>query len=443
MSTIVYRISVLLGVILADVPIGTNLALFWLLWALLAGRFLLSRGAVFPALANLGLPADAVRRSGAALTYGCWTVQSLVDAWHNRVQQEGRWHAHAYEGFRPVACDLIGFFRPHLHGCVGKHYQSGADKALPAIGLAVVAAVGSVGSLRLPLLRLLLRADPATGSEAELQRRAVRQAGAALHPDEVLVVDAGFGIAELLTSEVPRFVARVARNFTARRNSLPPYKGRGRCPLYGERVRPLPRKRQDKSLAATPPDATTQWVVAGRVVCAQVWDNLVLANAKPGATALRCVVIHDPRYREPWVVVTNLPVSAYALWRLYRDRWPIEQLPLAAKQMLGAHRAFVFGGESRYRLPELALLAGNILAYVAATAAAVATGFWDRHCRPTCGRLRRVLLQVHFAEVPVPEGSLRKKASVTVHLPKGVQGHRRRKETLTLPAHSLRQQRAA
>jgi hypothetical protein len=178
---------------------------------------------------------------------------------------------------------------------VGKHYQSGADKALPAIVLAVVAAVGSVGSLRLPLLRLLLRADPDTGSEAELQRRAVRQAGAALQPDEVLVVDAGFGVADLLISEVPRFVARVARNFTARRNSLPPYKGRGRCPIYGERVRPLPRKRQGKSLAATPPDATTQWVVAGRVVRAQVWDNLVLANAKPGATALRCVVIHDPR----------------------------------------------------------------------------------------------------------------------------------------------------
>jgi len=34
MSTIVYRISVLLGAIVADVPIGTNLGLFWLLWAL-------------------------------------------------------------------------------------------------------------------------------------------------------------------------------------------------------------------------------------------------------------------------------------------------------------------------------------------------------------------------------------------------------------------------
>src|SRR5947207_3667903 len=69
MSTIVYRISVLLGVILADVPVGTNLGLFWLLWALSSGRFLLSRGAVFPALADGGLPADAVRRSGAALAY--------------------------------------------------------------------------------------------------------------------------------------------------------------------------------------------------------------------------------------------------------------------------------------------------------------------------------------------------------------------------------------
>jgi hypothetical protein len=238
-----------------------------------------------------------------------------------------------------------------------------------------------------------------------------------LHPDEVLVVDAGCGVAALLTSNVPRFVARVARNLTARRNRLPPYKGRGRCPTSGERVRPLPRTRQGKLLAATPPEATTQWVVAGRIVRAQGGDHLVLASAKPGATAFRCGVIHDPRSHEPWGMATNLPVSAYALWGLSRDRWPVAQAPLAAKQLLGAHRAFVFGGESRYRLPALALLAGNILAYGAATAAAVATGLWDRHCRPTCGRLRRVLVQGHFSAIPVPAGRRRKKASVTVHLP--------------------------
>jgi hypothetical protein len=205
----------------------------------------------------------------------------------------------------------------------------------------------------------------------------------------------------------------------------------------------LPRTYKGKPIAATPPDATAQWVVAGQIVRAHVWDNLVLATAKPGAATFRCVVIHDPRYHEPLVVATNLPVSAYALWCLYRDRWPIEQVPLAAKQMLGTHRAFVFGGESRHRLPELGLLAGNVLTYVAATTAAIATGFWDRRCRPTCGRLRRVLLRVDFSEIPIPAEPLRKKASVTAHLPKGVQGHRRRPDVLILPAHSSRRRKAA
>src|SRR4029434_4713737 len=160
MSTIVYRISVLLGAILADVPVGTDLGVVWLLWALISGRVLLSRGARFPALADGGLPADAVRRSGAALAYGRWAIEPLVQAWHQVVLQEDRWQAHSYEGFRPVACDLVGFFRPRLSGCVGKHYQSAAGKALPAVVLAVVAAVGSVGKVRLPLVRVLLRAEP-------------------------------------------------------------------------------------------------------------------------------------------------------------------------------------------------------------------------------------------------------------------------------------------
>jgi hypothetical protein len=60
---------------------------------------------------------------------------------------------------------------------------------------------------------------------------------------------------------------------------------------------------------------------------AQVWDNLGLSTAKPGAPTFRCAVIHDPRYQEPLVLVTNLSVSAAALWRLYRDRWPIAQVP--------------------------------------------------------------------------------------------------------------------
>jgi hypothetical protein len=153
-------------------PVGTHLGLFWLLWARISGRFLLSRGAVFPALADGGLSADAVRRSGAALAYGRWAIKPLVRAWPQVVQQEGRWQAHRDEGFRLVACALVGFLRPHLNGCGGKHDPAGVDKALPALVLAVVAAVGAVGKVRLPRLRLVLRADPSDRGEAELQRRA-------------------------------------------------------------------------------------------------------------------------------------------------------------------------------------------------------------------------------------------------------------------------------
>jgi len=41
--------------------------------------------------------------------------------------------------------------------------------------------------------------------------------------------------------------------------------------------------------------------------------------------------------------------------------------------------------------------------------------------------LLQSLLRVDFSEFPVPEGPLRKKASVTAPLPKGVQGHRLRR----------------
>ena len=140
-----------------------------------------------------------------------------------------------------------------------------------------------------------------------------------------------------------------------------------------------------------------------------------------GRAGLAVCGIHDPRSQEPLVLATTLPVSAYAVWRLSRDRGPIEPVPLAAKQRRVHTRRSV-----RWRAPPpppaLALLAGNVFSYVAATSAAVAMGFWDRCCRPTCGRVRRVLLRVDFCEIPVPAGDLRKKASVTAHLPKGGRG---------------------
>ena len=135
--------------------------------------------------------------------------------------------------------------------------------------------------------------------------------------------------------------------------------------------------------------------------------------------------MRDPAYAEPWVLATNLPLAAADVLAFYHARWPVEQVPLTAKQLLGAQRQFVFADAARQRLPELALLAGSLLMYLAATHPAQPTGFWDRTPRPTAGRLRRVLAQLDISKTaPLPR-QLRKKASVTNHLPKGILAHRR------------------
>ena len=131
-------------------------------------------------------------------------------------------------------------------------------------------------------------------------------------------------------------------------------------------MRPLARSYAGKKLAATPPDATARWKAGKHRVSACLFKDLVLSHARPGSTSFWIVVIKDPRYPKLLVVATNRNLTAYALWCLYRDRRPVEQMPLCAKQMLGCERAFVFGDESWWRLPELALLAGNLLSYVAA-----------------------------------------------------------------------------
>lgn len=426
MPTVVYRITDLLAKTLEDVPVGTNLGLFHLLFALLSGHFLAARGAVFTALDQFGLPQPVLQRAVAALTYGSWQIEDLLCRWQHSVQQEQRWVANSYEGIRPIAADLTGFFRPQLQGCASKHYVAEAGKALPATLVGLVGAVGHLGSGRLALPRLMISAVTGETTDAVLETRLITAANLTLVANEALIVDAGFELADLLAAE-GLFVVRLAKNFTARLNHLPAYRGHGRPPQYGAIVRPLARTRAGKTTDATPPQATARWKDGRYKLSAGVWSDLVLRSACPGAKTFRVVAIYDPRYKEPLLLATNLTVSAYAVWRLYKDRWSIEQLPLAAKAMLGAERAFVFGKNSRVRLPQLALLAGNVLSYVAATSAPVASGFWDRCARPTCGRLRRVLSKVHFSELPVPDGQLRKKNSVTAHLPTGVKGHRRTK----------------
>ncbi|MBW3624127.1 MAG: hypothetical protein KY468_12035 [Armatimonadetes bacterium] len=100
----------------------------------------------------------------------------------------------------------------------------------------------------------------------------------------------------------------------------------------------------------------------------------------------------------------------------------------------GAGRQFVFAKECRQRLPELSLLSGAILSYLAATHEAVPSGFWDRASQPTAGRLRWVLERVHFQDLGALPKELRKEDSPTTHLSEGVLAHRRQKRNKPEPS---------
>jgi len=431
MSPTVVEVMAALCAVTQSLPIGTNLALLQFFWMLLSGQLLHSRGALFPALQAIGLPVDAVRRAWAAFRFGAWHIAVLLTLWQQYVTQQPHWQALRYEEYVPIAVDVTPYWRPALQGCQSKHYHPQAGKALQAVEVGLIGRVGYVQQQRVTLLTDLIRGDLASASARTVPARLLERVARTLAADEIAVLDAGFKVKAVQTAGVPRFIVRGAKNFTARRNTLPPYKGRGRKPEYGALVRPLARKRKKREIAATPPECVETWQVDGRTLRAEHWYDLVTTDTKVDKQnrVFHVAVIHDPRFKEPWVLITSLKLSGITLWRLYQARWPIEQVPLVAKQTLGAARQFVSAPESCQRLPELTLLVSTMLTYLAAILPATPTGFWDLHPKPTAGRLRRVLGRTSFPETyPLP-GRYRKKASVTDHLPKGILGHRRRKRS--------------
>jgi hypothetical protein len=416
--------------VVKTLPVGTNLALLYVLWALLSGAFVNSRGAVFPALLNLGLSAVQIRRSSQAVREGAWSSGELVARWRAWVAAHGNWQRHSYEGYQPLAVDITAFWRPRLQGWLGKFFNRLAARAVKGIGFALIVEVGHCGTQRLPLLKQLICADRDTLSENQFKATVLKTVGQSLAAHEVVVHDRGASIADMQTAKVERYVVRLDRNCTARRNQLPPHAGgQGRPAEYGARVRPLARSYKDHHLAATPPDVTVQFTYADRVICAQGWHDLVRSDQKVAAdTATFTIwVYYDPLYQEPLVLGTNVAAHAATIFRLYLDRWPVEEVPLVCKQLLGLQRQFVFAAAARIRLPELGLLAANILAHLAASLPAWPTGFWDRQPRRTPGRLRRVLNQAGFPKEYPLDGRIREKHAVTAHLPKGVVAHRRHK----------------
>jgi len=409
-------------------PVGTNLALLQFMWMLVSGALLAQRGALFPALKSIGLSDPATRRAWAAFRKGVWQTAVVLRLWQAQIQGLPGWQVHRHEGYRAITVDVTAFWRPTLENCPSKHYHPGANRALPAVIFGVIGEVGEIGGQRIACPLAFERVHAKDPSEKRLWHDLLRWVHRHLAFDEVAVMDAGVKLADVHEAELERYLLRLATNFTARRNQVIPYAGSGRKPVYGEKVRPLARSHKGKVIAATPPDRMETWVEEGVSLRAEIWENLILPGVIPGpqAQTFQVYAIYDPAFTTPWLLATPLRLKAATVKAMYQDRWPVEQIPLAAKQMVGAHRQFVHADESIQRLPELALLAGSILSFLAATVPAAPTGFWDRQPKRTPGRFRRMLMGKPFPQsYPLPD-QLRKKNSFTSHLPKGILAHRRK-----------------
>lgn len=421
-----------LSALLKNLPVGTNLALLQFMWMLVSGALLPNRGAIFPSLKSIGLSDAETRRAWVAFRKGVWQIALLLRLWQKHVEGLPDWHVHRYEGYIPVSVDVTAFWRPALKTCPSKHYHPAANRALPAVIFGITGQVGDLNGQRVALPRSFERVDPKDPKEDRLWREILKSVKKTLAEDEIAVLDAGVKIKLLQEIGITRYVVRLAKNFTARRNYLPKYSGCGRRRKYGDLVRPLPRTHNGKTLAATTPDEVVTWKENGREIRAEIWRGLILNKVIPDKKnqTFDVYAIYDPKFETPWLLATPIKLSAATVKAIYTDRWPVEQIPLAAKQMVGAHRQFVHADESIQRLPELALLAGSILSFLAATIPASPTGFWDRKPKRTPGRLRRAIIGKPFPKDYQFPRQLRKKNSVTAHLPKGILGHRRSKPPL-------------
>ena len=276
---------------------------------------------------------------------------------------------------------------------------------------------------------ILSRGQTAAESESTLQQRTLRRVASLLKEDEVAIHDAGVCLGEIHRAGVPRYVVRQRSNLTARRNKLLDYCGRGRRPKFGEIVRPQARRRNGKWIAASQADTIESFVYQGRQIKAKGWHNLVRNNQHVSSTnqTFNIWVLEDPAYENPWVLATNLECSPETAYRFYLNRWPIEQIPLVAKQLLGMNRQFVYAHQSCWRLGELAFFTGNILAWLAGILPQLLLVFGTETPKKTPGRLRRRLSRTVFSFELLSQPELRKKNSTTGHLPKGFQAHHRRK----------------
>ena len=125
---------------------------------LISGALHDSRGALFPALKSIGLKDEEVRRAWAAMRYGAWQTETLLETWKKYVTSQGEWQAARHAGYYTKAVDITAYWRPTLKGLQSKHYHAEAGKALPPV------VFGMIGRVRFNLLQFNFGVVSVTGN---------------------------------------------------------------------------------------------------------------------------------------------------------------------------------------------------------------------------------------------------------------------------------------
>lgn len=290
--------------IVKPLSVGTNLAILHVLWAMVTGAFLQSRGAVHTALKMSGRTDSETKRGTTALRTGSWQIGELIERWREWVLANGEWSRREYEGWYALSCDVIVFPRLKLKGWVGKLYRGTFGRAVKAVGFGLIVEVGQYGTERSALLQEIVRSRNVIDSETQLQSDLLKAAAKQLGERGVFVHDAGVTVKAVQAAKMERFVIRLGKNCVARWNYLPTAAHGNR--RKGDVIRPLARSRKGKAIAATDdPTTKTTFVQAGRLIQAWQWTNVVGYDERVSA---------DADTYDIWVFLTRCMMNR-SLWR--------------------------------------------------------------------------------------------------------------------------------
>lgn len=282
-----YRILELIEQIAGTMPKGTALGMSDVMSAMMSGYFIETGGAITPAveaylrreIKDEKERAARTRRAAKAITYGSYNLTELMKQVSNLIEAEAKWQPTRVQGYRIKAVDFTPYRRQAVKQLKAKAYISEANRAVAAVSVGLIVAVGVVEGQRVALMKNATVADLSVNDEPAHKKKLYKAVEKGLEKDEIAVFDAGFRLVEAVGAGITRCFIRLPKNCTFGKTvgKIPERTsntGREPTQYKADIVRPLARQHGDKLIEATEPDETC--LISderGRELEVQIWHN--------------------------------------------------------------------------------------------------------------------------------------------------------------------------